>query len=285
MKVVVVGARGLLGADIMRFWNGNVFTDSLVPLDLPEFDFTSRLIVDQTLESLAPDVVVNVAGVNMIDYLESHPNTARTIHSQGVVHLRNVVKRLGALLVQVGCGEVFYSADESGAPHLLDEIPEPRSVYGKTKLESERIAREYSRSLVIRTSRLFGAEGGNLVSSLLNVAKRTKRVQVISDTRISPTWTADLARGIASLVHGGYTGLFHVVNQGAVTPFDVAQYLFQLKGFDRHELVPISLEEYGALAPQSRNTSLDLAGYRELPDVWEMSDWKNALRRYLNFSG
>lgn len=281
MKVVVVGARGLLGSDIMKFWNEGTNVDQLVPLDLPEFDFTSRIIVDQTLDALAPDVIINAAGVNMIDYLESHPNTARTIHSQAVVYLRNAAKRLGALLVQIGCGEVFYSTDEQGTPHLRSEQPDPQSVYAKTKLESERIALEMPLSLVIRTSTLFGEGGKNLVSSLLNAAKRTRRVQVISDVNISPTWTADLVRGMASLVRAGYTGLYHVASEGAATPFDVAQTLFELKGFKQHELIPISLKEYGVIAPLSYNTSLDLAGYRELPDVWEMPDWKKMLNRYL----
>ncbi|MDD3585673.1 MAG: SDR family oxidoreductase [Thermoguttaceae bacterium] len=281
MKAVVAGARGLLGSDIMRFWNEGTNHDQLVPLDLPEFDFTSRIIVDETLDTLAPDIIINAAGVNMIDYLESHPNTARTIHSQAVVYLRNAAKRLGAFFIQIGCGEVFYSTDDQGPGHLRSELPEPQSVYAKTKLESERIALEIPRSLVVRTSALFGEGHRNLVSSLLNAAKRTRRVQVVSDVKISPTWTAELVRGIASLAHSGYTGLYHVACEGAATPFEVAQTLFECKGFSQHELIPVSLKEYGVVAPQSHNTSLDLAGYRELPGVYAMPCWKDAIRRYV----
>lgn len=285
MNVVIVGARGLLGSDLVRHWNDGLETgDSLIPFDLPEFDCAKRMIVDCMLEAALPDLIVNVAGVRMIDYLESHPNTARTIHSQAVVHLRDFSEKHRIRLVQLGCAEVFYSPSDS-PPHREDESPSPESVFAKTKLESERIALEATNSLVVRTSTLFGTGGGNLVDSLLNAAKRSRRIQVIDNVRTSPTWTVDFTHALVRLVRNGQTGLVHLTNRGTATPLEVARFLFERKGLASHQLVPISLEQYGTMAPHSHNTSLDSSCYETIPGSYVMPSWEDALERYLNFSG
>ena len=133
MKIVVVGAMGTLGSAIANYWNdprverriaarlGGAAVDSndvVIPLNLPDFDLCSRLFVVETLSDFKPDVVVNAAGVNLIDWLETRANTARNVHANAVANLKEAVCRTGALLVQFGCAEIFYR-------DRLTRLPEP----------------------------------------------------------------------------------------------------------------------------------------------------------------
>lgn len=300
MKIVVAGSRGTLGSAVMKYWNSPAVRekcpsaaglpiDEIVPLDLPESDISSRRFTLDTVAEIKPDIILNATGVNLIDWLETHPNTARTIHVQGTVCLRDAAKRTGALLVQVGCGEIFYSANSdepADAPGKTEsDEPNPESVYAKTKLDAERAATEYERHLIVRTATLFGDPGtqssGNLVDSFLKSCLRARTLRVIGDLRTSPTYVLDLVRALFSLVHGGATGRYHVVNGGSAAPSEIASELLRLCGLSRHEVVPIPLAEYGTAAPHSLRTVLDSARYRALFGVYPLPDWRTALAEYV----
>ena len=293
MKIAVIGTGGLVGSAIMRRWNSLPFSeegvspeqsDELFRFDLPEFDAASRLSTDGLI-SLRPDVILNLASINLPDWLESHPNTARTIHVQGAANLRHAAVRTGALLVQVGCGEVFYH-EEDAPPHSEDDAPNPQSVYAITKLDSERAASEYDRHLIVRTSALFGEPGaqgtGNLVDTLLKAVRRTREIKVLNDTRVSLTAADDLVGALRFLIHAGKTGLYHVAPPDSVTPAEAAAFLLDACGLRSHRIVGITTEEYGGKAPRSRSTALDASRYRALPGSHPIPGWQEALRRFLD---
>lgn len=284
LKIAIVGACGLLGSELLRTWKEG--GDTLVPLDLPDFDIASRMFALDALEPLKPDVILNAAGIGMIDWLEKRPNTARTIHTHGTANLREAAKRTGALLVQISCGEVF--GQEGDKPHCEDEKPDPRSVYAKTKLDSERACSEWEKHLIIRTGTLFGAAGpkscGNQVETILNAVRKIRSFKVLNDIRLSPSWTHDLALGIRSLIGHGMSGsargIWHLANSGTGTHFDLASELRALTGL-RFELEPIKSEEYEFAAPRSQCPALDAAKYAELPNVYQMRPWRKALAAYI----
>ena len=302
MKIVAIGKNGLLGGALARHAASHNLCEGkdFVSLDLPDFDVTSRRFAIETLGELKPDVIINTAGVTMIDWLEKKPNTARTIHVQGVANLREVAKRADALLVQISCAEVF-GQEEQGAsgeksdspltPHPSSLIPfseqitpEPVSVYAKTKLDGERAAGEAARHLIVRTGPLFGKIGehssGNLVETLLNSLRRREKVSVVCDHRASYTWADDLARAIFALIERHCTGLYHVANAGAASPFDVAREIVRQTGVKR-EFEPIAAADYGFVAPRARYTVLDTAKYDAIEGVPKLPDWRVALDAYL----
>lgn len=368
MKIVVVGAMGTLGSAIANYWNdprverriaANVgasvveSNDVVIPLNLPDFDLCSRLFVVETLSDFKPDVVVNAAGVNLIDWLETRANTARNVHANAVANLKEAVRRTGALLVQFGCAEIFYrdrltrlpepnegaesfqngengqkdegasdgrgengttasslilpnSAtsqevvfDEWGnarpiltiapdAPAFSElDKPNPASVYAKTKLESERIAAEAPKSLILRTSSIFGEtteySSGNLVESLLKAFKRTRRLSALNDKIVEPTWAVDVLCALKTLVRTGATGLYHLSGGSRGTARDVAEFIAERRGLTNVQIAGISSKEYGFSAPQSAFTALRSVKYGELDGVYRLPDWRSALADYLDW--
>jgi len=368
MKIVVVGAKGTLGSAIANYWNdprverriaANVgapvveSNDVVIPLNLPDFDLCSRLFVVETLSDFKPDVVVNAAGVNLIDWLETRANTARNVHANAVANLKEAVRRTGALLVQFGCAEIFYrdrltrlpepnegtkslqnrgngqkgegagdgrgengtaasslilpnSAtsqevvfDEWGnarpiltiapdAPAFSElDKPNPASVYAKTKLESERIAAEAPKSLILRTSSIFGEtteySSGNLVESLLKAFKRTRRLSALNDKIVEPTWAVDVLCALKTLVRTGATGLYHLSGGSRGTARDVAEFIAERRGLTNVQIAGISSKEYGFSAPQSAFTALRSVKYGDLDDVYRLPDWRSALADYLDW--
>lgn len=309
MKIAVIGSRGTLGSALMNFWNSPLVwekiptrgtaaanlppEDELVPFDLPEFDVTSRRFTLDALTAIRPNVIVNASGINLLDWVEEHPNTARTIHVQGTANLREAARRTGAILVQFGCAEVFYSGPDDSSvsaaetrPKTEDDIPNPESIYAKTKLDSERAASEAPRFLILRTGPLFGGVGsqssGNFVETVLRSSRRTRALQVVRDIRVSPIFTLDLLRALRFLLDSGATGRFHLANGGSATLDELARKLLDLCGLTRHEVRGISASDYGYKAPRSRFAVLETARYRALDGSYPLPNWTDALGEYID---
>ena len=335
MKIVVVGSQGTLGSELAKYWNDPYVEsriaastgapivesrDEIVAFNLPDFDFCSRaLAIDSVLE-VKPDVVINAAGVNLIDWLESRPNTARNVHEHGTANLKEAANRCGALLVQFGCGEVFYrsrlergavdereraespeAARAKVAPFASDAdrdlpiapeatpfdeftVPNPSSVYAKTKLESERVAAEARESLVLRFSSLFGEttpySSGNLVSSLLTAFRRAPRVSALDDVLMEPLWALDVLCATKTLIRLGARGLYHLTGGSRATPKEIAEFLLRQTGLRGREVVGITREEYGVQAPRSAFTLLTSVRGESAVGAYSIPDWQTALRDY-----
>jgi len=337
-KIVVVGSQGTLGHELVRSWNDsfveeriasqlgetpNSEKDHIVSLNLPDFDVCARLAAIETICEFHPDVIVNAAGVNLIDWLESRPNTARTLHEQGPVNLREAAKRCGALLVQYSCGEVFYRSrleqgvvdkreraetpenarsrvrafDDQSRLDLpvspdapgFDEttVPNPASVYAKTKLESERVTSEAPDYLVLRFSALFGEStqfsSGNLVESLLNAFRRSKRVSAISDRVVEPLWAIDVLCATKTLIRRGARGLFHLTGGSRGTPEDVARFLLTKSEWSDRVVSGVTTAEYGVSAPHSSFTVLSSSRYEEIDGLYRVPAWQTALTDFLDW--
>ena len=292
MKIAVIGSGGPLGSAIARWWNtpavtfgGESADDRITGLDLPDFNVASRRFTLDTLGEIAPEVIVNCAALRFIDWAESHPNTARTIHVQGTANLRQAADRLGALLVQISCAEVFGDTDPDAPPRTEDDRPAPESVFAKTKLDSERAASQAGDFLIVRASTLFGEAGeqsaGNIADTILKSSRRTRSLRVLDDRKVSPTYTVDFLRGLRFLIHSGARGVYHLVNSGVTTPAQFAKALLAACGLTRHEIEGITSEQYGEIAPHSRNLTLSAGKYAALAGAPPMRPWEEALRDFI----
>ncbi|MDO5579997.1 MAG: sugar nucleotide-binding protein [Planctomycetia bacterium] len=114
MKIVVIGAKGLFGSAIVKYWNHcGPQKDQIIPLDLPDFDICSRFFVQELLGRILPDVIINASGSGQIDWMESHPQRAVHFHVHGSEYVRDAAEKTGAFLVQLSCGEIFQRKDLS----------------------------------------------------------------------------------------------------------------------------------------------------------------------------
>jgi dTDP-4-dehydrorhamnose reductase len=194
---------------------------------------------------------------------------------------------VGTRLVHVSTDYVFGADATRTTPYVETDTPGPVSNYGLSKLHGEQAALAASTNLVVRTCGLYGVwgsggKGGNFVETMLRVAGQGKPLRVVADQRCTPTYTADLADGIAELIEQGSTGLIHLTNAGDCSWYEFAAAIFRTAGVTA-DLTPISSAEFGAKAQRPIYSVLgssrtDVTGVQLRP-------WQEALAAYLKERG
>jgi len=279
MRVLVAGARGLLGAAIAR-----EFADTdLHAFDRRGLDLTSETSIADAFAAVRPDVVINCAAYNDVDGAETQPDAALRTNALGVLALARAARHADALLVHYSTDFVFDG--ETDRPYVEDDSPNPRSIYATSKLVGEWFAADATRAYVLRVESLFGHPGpsGARRGSLGSIVDRIlagSEVPVFVDRTVSPTYTADVARATRALIDGRIVhGLYHCVNSGAATWFDVAEEAARLIG-RRLNAKPLTLAAASLAAPRPRYCALSPARLAAAGIV--MPSWKDALARYLS---
>ncbi|UTG91717.1 dTDP-4-dehydrorhamnose reductase [Geobacter sulfurreducens] len=264
--ILVVGAKGMLGRDLMRVLPGDVRG-----VDIEEIDITSPESVRRVILTLKPRVVVNCAAYTDVDGCETNADLAMAVNGEGVGNLAAVTREIGALLVQMSTDYVFDGAKES--PFLEDDPVNPLSVYGRSKLLGEEKARENPDHLIVRTQWLYGLAGKNFVETMLRLSKERSEIAVVDDQVGSPTWTMDLALAISELIENNCRGTYHAANRGICSWYEFARTIFAEAGTEmtvRPQTTaqlgrPAQRPLYSALCCDklSRDTGLELEGWRE----------------------
>jgi dTDP-4-dehydrorhamnose reductase len=207
MKLAVLGCNGQLGTDMVRYArDAGLETEGF---DLPEVDITHFDDLRSLLRRCRPDAIVNCAAYAAVDDCEGNPDTAFTVNADGVANIAR-------------------------AAYVETDPPNPRSVYGKSKLAGEELlARNTDRFYVIRTAWLYGAHGGNFVRSILNVGRRRQReggtVRVVNDQIGSPTHTLDVCAHVLDIVGSGRFGIYHCTSGGACSWYDFARRILRVR--------------------------------------------------------
>lgn len=222
MKILLLGKNGQLGWELQR---SLAPLGDVIALDRHSQDHCGDLAnldgLAQTVRALRPDVIVNAAAHTAVDKAESEPELARTLNALASGVLAQEASKLGAWLVHYSTDYVF---DGSGSrPWTESDVPAPLSVYGRTKLEGEQlIARHCQRHLILRTSWVYAARGGNFAKTMLRLAQERERLTVIDDQFGAPTGAellADVtAHAICQLLQRPQdAGLYHLAASGETT--------------------------------------------------------------------
>ncbi len=224
MKVIVTGAGGQLGTDLVPMLEGSGFDGLYVDVD--SLDITDEGAVTEIVDRTRPQVIINCAAYTDVDRAESEPQRAFEVNSKGPANLAEAASRYGALLIHISTDFVFNG--DSPRPYSEDDEPAPLNVYGRTKLEGEReIMGRLKDYIIIRTSWLYGIHGHNFVKTILRLASEREQLRVVSDQAGSPTWTGDLAALITKMA-GSYwsgkvpPGVYHYSNEGVASWYDFA---------------------------------------------------------------
>ncbi len=279
MRIAVLGSQGQLGRDLTPRLVGEV-----VPVPRGDGDLARPEVLRATLLELKPDAVVNCAAYNFVDKAETEPDAAFKVNGDGVRHLADICREIGACLVHVSTDYVFGLDDARTEPLGEDAPPGPVSAYGLSKLAGEYWARmRCPKHLVVRTCGLYGVwgsggKGGNFVETMLRVAGQGKPLKVVADQRCTPTYTADLADAIARLVAKEVTGLVHATSDGDCSWHEFAAEIFRQSGVSA-DLTPTTSAEFGAPA---RRPGYSVLACRRLADAGiPMRPWQEALAAYL----
>jgi dTDP-4-dehydrorhamnose reductase len=280
VKVAVIGPRGQLGSALCEAFRRRAV--DCVELDHGRVEVTDPQSVLVALRDARPAAVVNTAAFHKVDACEEDPKRAFEVNALGALHVARACREAGARCVYVSTDYVFDGA--KAEPYLEEDLPNPVNVYGASKLAGEHlVVQTCPDALVVRVASLFGGlgsrgKGTNFVLTVLERARRGEALRVVDDVRMSPTYAEDAAAAIVELVAGGASGVFHVVNKGACSWYELAVRVLELAGL-RVPVHPVPQEAYPARARRPRNSALSTAklearGLRLPP-------WEDAVQRYL----
>lgn len=268
MRVLITGAGGQLGHELLR-----AFADhDVVGAHRSTLDIADRATTLAAVTGFAPDAIVNAAAFTAVDACETEVERAYAVNAIGTRNVAEAARRVGAHLVHVSTDYVF-DGTKSG-PYIETDEPNPRSVYGQTKLGGERVLDEGS--TVVRTSWLCGRHGPNMVKTILRLAGSEPTLRFVDDQVGHPTIAADLARVVADLVEAGHTGIFHATNQGAVSWYEFARSVLRAAGHDPDRVQPCKTHDLVPPRPAARpansvlsNERLRSVGVEPAPDFRE----------------
>lgn len=265
MKIAVIGHQGMLGTDLKaRLEDAG---HAVCSFDLPEMDITQADQVKDGLTGARVGLVINCAAYTAVDKAEEDVEKAFAVNRDGPRHLADACTAINIPLVHISTDYVFDG--EADKPYREDDPPNPCGVYGRSKWEGEEAVREgMAHHIIVRTAWLFGVHGPNFVKTMLRLAGERDEIKVVSDQYGCPTWSGDLADGLAKIAthiekNKGEIpwGTYHFCGRGYTTWHGFTEAIVEeAKGRESLQVTrvtPISTEEFPTAAERPKWSVLD----------------------------
>ena len=288
-RVLLIGPDGQLGHAVRRAHEVSGAPFDLVPLPRGALDLAERDRLEALIGDLRFDALVNCAAFTRVDEAEDDAERAFAVNAHAVGAMARACAAQRARLVHVSTDYVFGGDRTRRRPLRECDPVAPVNVYGASKVLGETLARlECDEVVVLRVASLFGeagtgGRGGNFVETILRAARAGRPLRVVDDQVMSPTSAADVARvAVRMLAQGCAPGLYHVVNAGSATWFELAREILRQTGIEAR-LAPCATEEWPARALRPRYCVLDDA--RIAAAFGALPGWQDALARYLRARG
>ena len=279
MRILVTGAKGMLGSDLCPVLREH---HEVMATDIEEMDVRDATAVRETFRHFLPHAVVHLAALTDVDGCERQPDGAFRTNAVGTQIVALACHEIGATMVYVSTISVFDGYKP--IPYTEFDSPRPQSAYSQAKYAGERIVESLvPQHYIVRAGWMFGGgmEDKKFVAKILDLACLRTELKVVNDKFGSPTYTVDFARGVERLMETGLFGLYHLVNaEGCASRFEVARAILDYAGITTCAVVPVSSAEFPLPAPRprmeaARNYHLELLG------LHLMRDWRSALCAYL----
>lgn len=276
MKVLVTGAKGQLGQDVVSLLKEQTW--EVFGFGREELNITDKKQVSEKVLLIQPDIIIHTAAYTQVDQAESDEEAAFKVNAEGTKYLAQAAEAVGAKFCYVSTDYVFDGTKDT--PYKADDQTNPQTVYGKSKLVGEQYTQEYcSKSYIVRTSWVFGLYGNNFVKTMLRLAEENKELGVVHDQVGSPTYTNDLARFIISLVQTNKYGVYHGSNSGVCSWYEFAKEIFEQSNIEI-AVNPLKTEDFPRPAARPKYSVLD-KGMVEDNGFEAFQDWKEALKDFL----
>jgi dTDP-4-dehydrorhamnose reductase len=283
MKVLVAGAGGMVGRAVLEHCTAQ--GDEVFAYDHRSLDITNTEVIGEIFERVRPEVVINCAAWTDVDGCQRDSKRSDDVNASGPQKLAAASRRMDALFITISTDYVF-DGEKDGFYTQRDQ-PLPVSVYGKSKLEGERLAQTtWARTIIVRSGWIFGLGGRNFLSRIIQLAGQGKRLKAISDAWGTPTYAVDLARRLRQLADVDLPGIYHVVNEGSGASFEeFACEALLAAGGDGALIESVRMDSLERPAPRPRNSRLrcllsEAIGLAPLPD-WRLSLREFAARQTL----
>lgn len=278
MKIIITGADGQLGRAFLELLlNSPNDVYEVFPYSKEKLDITDAARVEAVCAEIMPDIIINCAAFTKVDLCEIEIEKAYLVNSLGAYHLGKSANRYNAKLVHISTDYVF--SGEQTEPYKENDPPNPKTIYGKSKLLGEELLlKNFENLLIVRTAWLYGHGSPNFVYTMLKLAEKNGAVKVVNDQMGSPSYTMDVAQAVLSLLKVNQTGIYHVTNEGVCSWYDFAKEIMRnLKV--KKEVMPISSEEYEFATP--RPSYSVLASQKLNREGIRLRDWQSALADFI----
>jgi dTDP-4-dehydrorhamnose reductase len=282
--ILITGTNGQLGSEIRKlspfFPSFSFFFTDIEQLDLLKKQDIQKFVVHNGI-----DYVINCAAYTAVDKAEDEVQICMAVNRDAVRNLAEATKNKARIL-HVSTDYVF---DGKGNTPLKEtDTVNPQSVYGKSKLEGERVLMEIApESIIVRTSWLYSEFGNNFVKTMLRLGTEREQLSVVSDQVGTPTYAEDLVRALLHIIeciekeNTFPAGVYHYSNEGACSWCDFCLKIFELAGITNCKVTPIPTSEYPTKAARPLYSVLDKTKIKETFGL-EIPQWEESLRNMLS---
>jgi dTDP-4-dehydrorhamnose reductase len=276
MKVLVTGANGQLGQDLVKILNltgHNTFAFGRDQLDITDMESARNLILN-----IRPDVIIHAAAYTQVDKAETDEHNAYLVNAIGSRNMAVIAEEIKCKICYISTDYVFDGTNQK--PYNEFDTVNPLGVYGKSKYAGEELTKTLStRYFIVRTSWVYGINGNNFVKTMLRLANGKDELNVVHDQVGSPTYTVDLAEFLVDLVQTNNYGIYHASNSGTCSWFEFAQAIFEEVGMDL-KLNRITTAEFPRPAPRPNysvlgHLAIQTNGFKDL------RYWREGLKDFL----
>lgn len=276
MKILVTGYTGQLGFDVVKQFELDK-RNTAMGVGVEHLDITNRQSVLDFIGDFKPNLIVHCAAYTAVDRAEEDKDTCFNVNVNGTINIVEAAKIVDAKLIYISTDYVFDGLKEG--EYETNDLPNPISIYGQTKLLGELEVKKYFKHFIIRISWVFGKNGNNFIKTMLRLGKEKEFLNIVSDQVGSPTYTKDLAILINEMAMTNRYGTYHATNENFCSWYDFSLEIFKLAGIDI-SVNPILTADYPTKALRPKNSrlsknSLSTNGFNRLPT------WQDALSRYL----
>ncbi|MDP9338865.1 MAG: dTDP-4-dehydrorhamnose reductase [Acidobacteriota bacterium] len=273
MRVLLIGANGMLGKDIVREWTG----DELIPATSRDADIRNPEEVERLIAATCPEWILLTAAYTDVDGSEGDHDAAFAVNHRGTENVARMAAKYGAKVLYMSTDYVF---DGNGTrPYEPADPIGPIGVYGASKAAGEKAIQGYLKDwCIVRTSWLFGASGQSFPEKILHAAETRPELSVVSDQIGSPTFTRDLAGAMQSLVRADARGFISVTNAGTCSWFEFASEILRQAG-KTNTVKPINTVQAARAAKRPAYSVLSPAALHAFGI--KVRHWREALPPYL----
>jgi dTDP-4-dehydrorhamnose reductase len=271
-KMLVVGGSSLLGYKLLSHtdkfevyasYNKNLI--NLQNVETLKIDITNGKKCEKILD-LKPDIIINTAAMTNVDYCEKYEKNAFDVNVTGTKNIAKIAEKLGSKLIHISTDAVFSGERKF---YVEDDKPNPISVYGKTKLESEKIISKVNDSIILRPSVIFGWIPSEYIKTkdnsrktmnfglwVLNQLYKNNKMSIVNDQFNTPTLADNLAENIHKIVIKDIAGIFHLSGLSCISRLDFSKKIAKTFGYSNDLISPISSKELKQIAPRNLQSCL-----------------------------
>ena len=274
MNILITGSNGQLGNE-MCVLSSQYPRHQYFFTDVAELDITDAQAVRNFVSQQAIDLIVNCAAYTNVDKAEEDEAIAMKINAEAV----GILGAQGVKVIHVSTDYVF-SGDEHLPCKETDSVA-PRTVYGRTKYEGEKmLLASCPEAVILRTAWLYSSFGNNFVKTMIRLGKEKRELRVVFDQIGTPTYAADLARAIFAVIESPvwHPGVYHFTNEGVCSWYDFTLAIHELAGITECHVRPILSEEYQYKTPRPHYSVLDKSKFKKTFNI-EIPHWQDGLKR------